>query len=179
MSALDNKLKEIAAEGRKKGFDQSPKDRITDGSDTSDGSNGRASESETTAQKLMNIISSIQFFQDSSGTAWAKVDGNCYPVRSTSFKRRLQRIYYQRHGKTPYSQALQDVLDQATGIALFDSPVNDINVRVAKDGDIIIVDRFDGQIKIMPLRWKSIESSKANFWQPQGFELFTNAKRPR
>jgi hypothetical protein len=122
----------------------------------------------TTAKKLMLITESFHFFKDSSGKPWAKILNSCYPVRSTPFKRRLQRFYYQTHGKTPYSQALQDVIDQSEAKALFDSPVEDINVRVASEGDKIIVDRMAGRITIEPDGWKISSATGINFWHPEG-----------
>jgi hypothetical protein len=162
------KLNQLSKEAKEKGFDKPPARNNTNETDDADSKNKSSSNDDlTTAQKLMQIVQYIDFFKDRSGTAWAKIDSECYPVRSTAFKRKLQRIYYQRHGKTPYSQALQDVLDQATGIALFDSPVEDVHVRVAKKDRCIIVDRYDGQLSITPEGWQQA-TANVNFWQPQG-----------
>lgn len=122
----------------------------------------------TITQKLMNIVENIYFFKDKAGTAWAKFDGNCYQVRSTLFKRLLQHKYYNRHNKPPHNQALQDVLDQAASMALFDADVEEIFVRVAKNGNKIVIDRYDGIVIITSDKWMEASSSEVNFWQPQG-----------
>lgn len=168
MSKLKSLQEEIGREAREKGFDKPPT-MATDSSDASDSNKPTPSKSDmTTAEKLMDIIGDVEFFNDRAGTGWARVEGGCYPVRSTAFKRRLQRIYYQRHGKTPHSQATQDVLDQATGIALFDSPTQNVNVRVAISRDCIVVDRISGLLTIGPQGWESGSETAENFWQPQG-----------
>ena len=166
---IQDKLDQYSDEAAQKGFDKPPKKKKEDTLDTLDSKKPVSSKEEgTTTQKLMAIIDIIHFFSDTAGTPWAKVDESCYPVQSTGFKRRLQRLYYQRHSKTPHSQALQDVLDQSTGIALFDSAVEDIHVRVAKKGEYIVVDRYDGVITIAPHGWEQGRAIDANFWQPQG-----------
>ena len=141
---------------------------ISDGEDFEDSSDGKKSDDLTTAQKLMNLVDKVHFFNDPSGTGWAKVDGQCYPVRSTRFKRWMQREYYQKHGKTPYSQALQDVLDQATGKAMFEGTTEDVHVRVAKNGSAIVVDRIEDGTTILPGEWTNGTRPDFNFWQPQG-----------
>ena len=153
-----------------------PLDEVSVPSEVSE-NDSKKSDDLTTAQKLMQIIDGVHFFKDLSGTAWAKIENSCFPVRSTPFKRRLQRLYYLKYNKTPYSQALQDVLDQATGKAMFDSQVEDINVRVAKNDQKIIVDRLDGQIAITPDGWQAGSSSDANFWQPQGLNELPKPER--
>lgn len=130
----------------------------------------------TTSQQLMLIVEDISFFKDSAGTAWAKIDGKSYPVRSTSFKMLLQRKYYEIYDKTPYSQALQDVIDQATGKALFDAEVEEVFIRVAAEEDKIVVDRFEGKVKIQEGTWRNTTSAKANFWEPKGLEVLPEPK---
>lgn len=131
----------------------------------------------TTTQKLMQIILSIHFFCDTSGTAWAKMDGKCHPVNSIQFKRRLQRRYYQLYNKTPYNQAVQDVLDQATGIALFESNEEEVYIRVARTAENIIIDRNDGTVIITPNKWEDVAFNNANFWRPQGLNSLPEPKR--
>jgi len=129
-------------------------------------------ETKTTAEKLMDIIDDVPFFHDPSGTGWARADGHCYPVRSTQFKRWIQRKYYNLYGKTPHSQATQDVLDQATGIALFDSTLETVHVRVAKQNENIIIDTGSDygvtKIEINEDGWTEGTVNIVNFWRPQG-----------
>lgn len=172
--ALDKGKKEAS-----KASKASKKGEKKDGKDATDAKKkvlSKKQDDRTTAQKLMAIVDNWHFFKDSSGTAWAKIDGRCYKVKSTPFKRHLQREYYLTHNKTPYSQALQDVIDQSEMIGLFESNIEDINVRVAKTGSKIIIDRLDGQIEIIPSQWTECNSSSANFWQPQGLNTLPAPK---
>lgn len=130
----------------------------------------------TTSQQLMLIVEEISFFKDTAGTAWAKIEEKCYQVRSKLFKRLLQRKYYELYDKTPYSQALQDVIDQATAKALFDADTEDVFVRVATEKDKIVVDRFEGKVKIQEGTWINTTSTKANFWEPKGLKVLPEPK---
>ncbi len=129
-------------------------------------------ENTTTAEKLMDIIEDVLFFHDPSGVGWARIDGHAVPVRSTKFKRWLQRRYYQLYNKTPHSQAIQDVIDQAAGKALFDSSLETVSVRVAKQPDSIVVDLCSdygvSKVEITPDGWQEGTSKIVNFWRPQG-----------
>ena len=124
----------------------------------------------TTKERLMNIVEDIDYFKDAEGIGWAKIDGVCHPVRSTLFKRHLQHQYYDRYGKPPYDQALKDVLDQAESIALFDTGIEKVHVRVANSNGNIIIDRFNGMIKVTQGGWKNVSSTDVNFWRPEGLK---------
>ncbi len=129
----------------------------------------------TVSKQLMEIVNlEVTLFNDPSGTGWARAHGQCWPVRSTAFKRWLQREFYRLYDKTPYSQAIQDVLDQSAGRAMFDGPTQSVHVRVANvDNNIVIdlgTDYGVSKLEITPDGWREGASTITNFWRPKGME---------
>lgn len=126
----------------------------------------------TASEKLMEIVNELPLFRDSSGKGWARANGRCYPVRSSQFKRWLQWKYYDFYQKAPHSQAIQDVLDQAAGKALFDSDPEEVNVRVSKQSETIIIDQGKehgtSKVEITAVGWQEGTSKTSNFWRPKG-----------
>jgi hypothetical protein len=128
--------------------------------------NRKIPKAKTTSDKLMRILDDIEFCSDRAGTGWAAIEGEYMPVRSTKFKRHLQRGYFLQHDKTPNQQATQDVIDQATGLALFDGEVRDIHMRTAQENGEIVVDHFDDKITINAAGWR--KGADICFYRPQG-----------
>src|SRR5213592_1831164 len=55
-----------------------------------------------------------------------------WPVRARPFRLWLSRLFYERHGKVPGSQAIQDAVGALEGKALFDGKERPTPVRVAE-----------------------------------------------
>ena len=51
------------------------------------------SKEKTTSEKLMEIVNELHLFGDSSDKGWARVNGHCYPVKSSQFESWLQWKY--------------------------------------------------------------------------------------
>ena len=94
---------------------------------------------------LWEIIEfSSVLFRDTAGVAWAQINGECHPVRSTTFRRHIQRKFYHLEGKAPHSQAVQESIDQAEAKAIFESYIiENVNVRAAYIKDKILIDLGD------------------------------------
>ena len=56
----------------------------------------------------------------------------CWPLRGGPFRRWIARLYFERQGTAPGSQALQDALGVLEGMALFRSDEYEVHLRLAE-----------------------------------------------
>ncbi|MCC5906016.1 MAG: hypothetical protein JJU13_07420 [Balneolaceae bacterium] len=121
---------------------------------------------------LMQIIEDRAFlFRDKTATAYASIDGECLPVRSTRFKRKIQRLYHIRNKKVPHTQAMQDSIDQAEGKALFEGGEYEVSVRSAFINNKILIDLGDDNKTIIEVSkdgWKFGTEERVFFYRPSG-----------
>jgi len=121
---------------------------------------------------LMGIIESkATLFKDKASTAYAKIDSECLPVRSTRFKRKIQREFHITNGKVPHTQAMQDCIDQAEGKALFEGKTYDVNVRSAFVDGKILIDLGDDSHTVVEVTkdgWSYGTDSRVYFYRPNG-----------
>lgn len=71
-------------------------------------------------------------------------------LRNKTFKRWLSRRFYDRHERTPNSQALNDALGVLEGKAVFDGHQREVFLRVARHEDRLYIDLADDA-------WRAIE----------------------
>ncbi len=128
----------------------------------------------TVSEILLEIIEfSAVLFRDNAGIAWAKVDGECQPVRSTTFRRHIQRKFYHLEGKAPHTQAVQEAIEQAEGKALFESRFNqNVNVRAALFDHRILIDLGDDSKLLAEVTEDGFDvtADHAFFYRPSGLE---------
>jgi hypothetical protein len=97
-----------------------------------------------------------------------------WPVKAKPFRRWLSRLFYQRHGKAPGSQAVHDAIGVLEGTALFEGPQRAVAVRVAQHGQGAIWVDLGNQrwetVEITPAGWRVAASQEApvRFRRPAG-----------
>ena len=135
----------------------------------------------TVSEVLMSIIEAKAYlFKDRANTAYASIDKECLPVRSTRFKRKIQREYHNKEGKVPHTQAMQDVIDQAEGKALFEGKTHDVNVRTGYVDGKILIDLADDDftvIEITKAGWTYGTNEDVYFYRPNGLNPLPKPKQ--
>jgi hypothetical protein len=116
----------------------------------------------TQAELLIRCAAGVEFFHTPAGDAYARIKvGNhreTHLLRSKGFRRYLVRDFFERYGKPPGAQALQDALGLLEARAQFDGPKREVHVRVAQHGDNIYVDLANE-------RWEAVEISPDAGWR--------------
>ena len=132
------------------------------------------SKEKTISEKLIEFIDDLILFVDSKGIEWARAEGQCFPIESNHFEDWLRYKYYNQYQKAPYKQAVQKAIDLASSRAKFDpnSYTEDVNIRVAKVDEAIIVDRVSkygtNTVEISAAGWQNGATQVAKFWRPKG-----------
>jgi hypothetical protein len=67
----------------------------------------------------------------------------CWPIRSTAFRRWLQGLYFDQTGAAPGSHALQDALGVFESAALFRGEAHEVHIRLAENSGAIYVNLAD------------------------------------
>jgi hypothetical protein len=97
----------------------------------------------TQAELLIKCASGVEFFHTPAGDAYARIKVGdhveVHPLRSKGFRRYLVRDFFDKYGKPPGAQALQDALGLLEARAQFDGPEREVHVRVAEHGGNIYV----------------------------------------
>lgn len=108
---------------------------------TADGDDDRGPKS---ADLLVGLADGAELFHDSGGNAHATVSigdhRETWPIKSSGFKRWLQRQYWERHESAPSTQAMTDALGVIEGKAVFEGREHDVYIRVAGDIDRSVID---------------------------------------
>jgi hypothetical protein len=92
-----------------------------------------------------------------------------WPVKAKPFRRWLQRLFYERHGKAPGAQAVQDAIGVLEGNALFEAAEQPIAVRVAAHQGAIWLDLANDRweaIEITPTGWRLVADPPVRFRRP-------------
>lgn len=104
----------------------------------------------TQADRLVELIlgiDGIELFHAGNGDAYATVPiGNhreTLKVSSKPFRTFVAHRFYDEHGKSPSSQALQDAIVTIAGHAQFKGPEHPVHVRIAECDGVIWVDLCD------------------------------------
>jgi hypothetical protein len=95
----------------------------------------------------------------------------CWPVRSTPFRRWLQRLYFEQAGSAPGSQALQDALGVLEGKALFNGEVHEVHLRLTEHEGAIYIDLADDfwqAIRIDANGWEIVPEPPVRFRRARG-----------
>ncbi len=136
----------------------------------------------TTGEILLDIIDySAVLFRDPAGLAWARINGECHPVRSTTFRRHIQRKFYHLEGKAPHTQAVQEAIEQAEGKALFEGRfTKKVHVRNAYQEGKIFIDLGDEDKTIAEVTeggYNNLTTEATYFHRPSGLEALPIPKQ--
>lgn len=152
-------------------LEQAPTERKT--------SNGRPPSTEPegrarpTEMMIELALAACSFCHNASRVPYAVVDRGGYietwPIASPEFRLWLSSQLYRETGQAPTGAALDTVLDSLKARALFDSPVREVHLRVAKVGAGYVIDIGDDQrrvIKVDAAGWKLVASTDVLFHRP-------------
>jgi hypothetical protein len=126
---------------------------------------------ETQAAKLVRLAETWELFHTAQGDAYATFRGDAgeqqtWPLRTRGAgvaRDRLEQLYYTNYGSVPGSQAVQDALGVLAGQARFAGSERDVFVRLAEQGDAIVLDLCDRAWRVVEVRasgWRVIPSSE-------------------
>jgi hypothetical protein len=131
----------------------------------------------TQAELLVGCAEGAEPFHTPEGDAYARirVDDHfeTHLVRSKGYRRWLVRRFYERYGRPPGAQALQDALGLLEARADFDGPESEVYVRVAEHVGAIYVDLANERweaVEITAGGWRvvSSEANPVRFRRPRG-----------
>ena len=98
----------------------------------------------TQAELLVRCAVGVELFHTPAGDAYARMNvgdhTEIHPLKSKGFRRYLVRAFFERYGKLPGAQALQDALGLLEARAQFDGLGREVHVRVAEHGGNTYID---------------------------------------
>lgn len=120
--------------------------------------------------------SRMRLFKNALGEPYMAIPGKtrgseAHPLRSGAIRSFIQHAYYQKEGKPPASQAVREALDHLEAQARFDSPTEEVHIRVAGHDDQVILDLGDATNRAIVVRasgWELVEEPHVNFVRPNG-----------
>ena len=120
-------------------------------------------------------VDGVEFFHSPTDDAYVLIPcgthRECWPLRSTIFRRWLARLYFDGAQTAPGSQALQDALGVLEGKALFTGFEHEVHLRLAEHDDAIWLDLGDEYwqaVKITRSGWTVVHDPPVRFRRPGG-----------
>lgn len=114
------------------------------------------------ATRLVELVHAarVELFHTPDGVAYGSIPiedhVETYPLRVRSFRRWMERRFYEQEEKTPGSQSTQDALNVLEGQALFTGPELPVFVRLAEHQGAIYLDLCNE-------RWQAVEVTTAGW----------------
>lgn len=125
----------------------------------------------TASSKLLDAIDelggSISFFHDSCQIPYISIQKDNmgisnYPLRSQSAALSLKYLFYKKYGFAIHGQGFKDAMGPLEARALFDSPMEETFLRVARDdSDAIILNLSDDEGYIVRIDDKNYERTQS------------------
>jgi len=129
----------------------------------------------TQATLLVELAGDLELFHDAQHVTYVTLalDGHkeTWPLIAKAMRQYLARLFYQRYGKAPGSQAVADALAILRGKALFDGPELPVHLRLAAHEGTIYLDIGDPLwhvIQIDALGWRLISDPPVRFRRTRG-----------
>jgi hypothetical protein len=122
--------------------------------------------------QLVRLVeqSDVRLFHDDLDLAYASIPvgdhREVHPVRSRKFKRWLRRELRTRTGAVAYTQAVDEAVETLCAEAEFDGEQRDVFVRVAPQGDGVLLDLGDEQWRVVRTAadgWQLLDTSPVAF----------------
>jgi hypothetical protein len=131
----------------------------------------------TQADILIGLAQSAELFQAPDGRGYVDIAVNghreTWLIRSKELKNWLTRLYYERTGGAPNSEALQSTLNVLEAKAQFDAPERMVHVRVARLDNCLYLDLCDESwraIEIDAAGWRTVENPPVRFKRAPGMK---------
>jgi hypothetical protein len=138
----------------------------------------------TQSKLLVELAADAEFFHTLEGEAFASLPvgehREVWPLKSKGCRRWLTRAFYQRLGKPPGVQALQDALALLEAKAQFDSPASQVFTRVAPCGDCIYIDLCNERweaVEITSKDWNVMQNPPVRFRRSRGMQPLPDPAR--
>lgn len=144
--------------------------------DTDDGVSGDTRD-RSQAERLIEMVTTqgVTLFHapDSTAYAIAPIGGQqqVLELRAKRFRSMLYRLFYDKHGKPPGNQAVQDALGVLEAKALFEGHERPVHVRLAEHDGKIYLDLADEHWRIVEIDttgWRVIDRAPVMFRRPKG-----------
>jgi hypothetical protein len=136
--------------------------------------------------QLATDTDGLELFHTASGDPYVLIPQGthreCWPVRSTAFRRWLQRLYYEQAGGAPGGQALADALGVLEGKALFGGQTQNVHLRLAEyDGSLYLdlTDDYWQAIRINADGWEIVANPPVRFRRAGGMLPLPHPQRGR
>ena len=141
------------------------------------GSAGECDERPTQAELLVTLGADADVFHSPEGDPYATVPveehRETWAVKERPFRLWLVRRFFNRTGRAPNAQALQDALGVFECRARFDGPRHQVFVRVGGLDDTIYLDLANERweaVEIGPFGWRIISDPPVKFRRTRGME---------
>ncbi|WP_112309665.1 hypothetical protein [Pseudogemmobacter bohemicus] len=130
------------------------------------------------SEQIIDAVQStgMRLFRTSLGETYCAIPGKgggqmIHPVKSDALRGYLRRQYFRKTGKPPASAAISEALDHFEAVALFDSPTEQVHIRVAGYQGEVYVDLGDETnraIRINADGYSVTDEVPVNFIRPHG-----------
>lgn len=153
--------------------EQADDNQADDGAQAKPKSNAKLTQADTLVQLATG--DGIELFHAADGKTYADVILNnhreTWPIKSTGFRRWLQRAYYEETGSAPNRDALSNAMGVIEARAHFDGVERQVFLRVANVGDRIYLDLCDATwraVEITPDGWHILDCPPVRFRRSNG-----------
>src|SRR2546428_719655 len=127
------------------------------------------------ADLLVELAKDGVFVHDANGDVYVRFEvaghHETHPVRSKAFRRRLTKAFLDAEGKAPNRQALETAICTIEAIAHFESPEEQVFIRVGRHEDAIYLDLGDRDWRgggIKTTRWGGLGECPLSFRRGPG-----------
>jgi hypothetical protein len=133
------------------------------------------------ATRLVKLADEFTFIHDQQSRPFVRLDINghreVWPVNSIQFRNLLARTFYTRTRTAINRNALSDAIATLAGRACFDGPEEPACLRVASNGQNILIDLGDPQwrvVEVTPTGWRVLGQSPIAFFRTAAMRSFPN-----
>jgi len=119
---------------------------------------------------LLGLCEDIELFHTADSDAYALIDEDSalktFQIRKAEFKSWLTKQFFERQGKAPPAQALQDTINTLAARAEHEGEEREIFLRTCKQGNTIYVDLANSRwevVMITPAGWRVLKQSPIRF----------------
>ena len=119
---------------------------------------------------LLGLCEDIELFHTADSDAYALIDEDSalktFQIRKAEFKSWLTKQFFERQGKAPPAQALQDTINTLAARAEHEGEEREVFLRTCKQGNTIYVDLANSKwevVMITPAGWRVLKQSPIRF----------------